>query len=231
MGGDLPGIIAELKSKAEPGNVRGMMRFGINTKGALGISIVELRKMARRIGKDHDLAQDLWKSGIHEARILASIVDTPSALTERQMESWANDFDSWDVCDQVCSNLFSRSSLAWRKAGQWARRDEEFVRRAGFVLMAALAVHDKGSPDSRFVRFFPLISAGCVDERNFVRKAVNWSLRQIGKRSLELNRRAVSEAERMLALDSKAARWVAGDALRELTGKAVQARLRRKGRN
>ena len=212
-------ILTHLKSLRNPRNVAGMARFGINPRNTLGVSIPTLRKIARQAGKDHRLAQELWASGIHEARILAAMVDDPARVTEAQMERWVKDFDSWDVCDQVCSNLFDKTKFAHRKAVEWSRRDEEFVKRAGFVLMAALAVHDKSAPDAAFIKFLPLIQRGATDERNFVKKAVNWALRQIGKRNAALHRAAIATAREIQQIDSRAARWVAADALRELRRK------------
>ena len=219
-------ILQRMKSMSNPEAVAGMARFGINPKGTYGISLPTLRGMAKEIGKDHKLAQRLWSSGIHEARILAGMIAEPAKLTEDQIERWAADFDSWDVCDQCCSNLFDKSSLAYRKAVEWSRREEEFVKRAGFALMAALAVHDREADDSRFERFLPLIKRGSWDERNFVKKAVNWALRQIGKRDLQLNGLAIKTAKEIQKMDSKSARWIASDALRELTSKNVQGKLR-----
>jgi len=210
-------ILERLKSLANPANVEGMSRFGINPANTLGISIPNLRKIAKETGRDHALAQGLWASGIHEARILASFVDAPRLVTEEQMERWAADFDSWDVCDQVCSNLFDRTSLAWKKAVEWTARSEEFVKRAGFVLMAALATHDKKAVDAQFEPFFALIVREATDERNYVRKAVNWALRGLGKRNRALTTRAIETARQVARIDSKAARWIAADALRELT--------------
>ena len=194
-----------------------MARYGINPTNTLGVSIRALREMAREIGRDHRLASQLWASGVHEARILACLIDEPALVTEAQMERWAKDLDSWDVCDQCCGNLFDKTPLAYRKAAEWGRRDEEFIRRAGFVLMARLAVHDKAASDRRFLRFLPMIQQASVDERNFVKKAVNWALRQIGKRSPGLHRAALRTARAIRAKDSRAARWIAADALRELT--------------
>ena len=213
-------ILKQLKSLRNPHNVAGMARFGINPRNTLGVSIPQLRGIARHAGKDHRLARELWASGIHEARILAALVDDPARVTEAQMERWVKDFDSWDVCDQVCSNLFDKTAYAHRKAVAWSKRDEEFVKRAGFVLMAALAVHDKSAPDAAFRKFLPLITRGATDERNFVKKAVNWALRQIGKRNAALNRAASATAREIQRIDSRAARWVAADALRELRMKA-----------
>lgn len=220
-------IISEMRSKADPRAVEGMARFGISTRNTLGLSIPAIRGMAKRAGTDHQLAQALWESGIHEARIMAAFVDDPSKVTGSQMERWVSEFDSWDLCDQVCSALFDRTPAAHQKAMEWAGRKEEFVKRAGFALMAALAVHDKEAPDSAFLKFLGPIEKESIDERNFVRKAVNWALRQIGKRNARLNRAALEAAGRISRIDSRSARWVAADAVRELRSAAVQDRLKR----
>lgn len=217
-----------LKSLSNPRNVEGMARFGINPRNTLGVPMPQLQDMARMIGKDHRLAGRLWDSGTHEARILASLIDDPDLVTEKQMDSWAKDFDSWDVCDQCCMNLFDKTPFAYMKAEEWSGRDEEFVRRAGFTMMASLAVHDKRAKDESFERFLPLIRKGAKDDRNFVKKAVNWALRQIGKRSMGLNKKAIKASEEILKAGSKTARWIANDALRELKSDVVQERLRRK---
>jgi len=202
-----------------------MARFGINAERALGIRIPALRAIARRVGRDHALAAELWASGIHEARILACFVDDPAEVTEEQMEAWAAEFDSWDLVDQCCANLFDRTPFTWAKAVAWSERDEEFVKRAGFSLMAVLAVHDKKAPDERFEALLPIIEREAGDRRNFVRKSVNWALREIGKRNPALNAQAVETARRILETGERSARWVASDALRELTSEPVQTRL------
>ncbi|MCK5711491.1 MAG: DNA alkylation repair protein [Hyphomicrobiaceae bacterium] len=212
----------------DPEATAGMARYGINADRALGISIPRLQGLAKNIGKNHKLAGELWSCGIHEARILACMIDDPQQVTEAQLERWVKEFDSWDLCDQCCNRLIRKTEFAHQKALAWARRPEEFVKRAGFVLMAVLAVHDKGAPDSRFARYLTVIRRGSTDERNFVKKAVNWALRQIGKRNLTLNRKAIEAAERSATLDSKAARWIAADALKELRGEKVQQRLHSK---
>jgi 3-methyladenine DNA glycosylase AlkD len=176
-------IITDLKLHANTQAIEGMARFGIRPAQALGVSIPTLRKMAKEIGRNHALALALWDSGIHEARILASMIDEPRLVSAQQMEEWVNDFDAWDVCDQVCGNLFDKTPYAYQRAVQWCQQEQEFVRRAGFVMMAELAVHDKQAPDEAFMQFFPLIKHYAHDERNFVKKAVNWALRQIGKRN------------------------------------------------
>lgn len=209
-------VMAELNQHANAEVVAGMARFGIRSDQVLGISIPILRKMAKEIGGNHALALELWSSGIHEARILASMVDEPQLVLPEQIEAWVNAFDSWDVCDQVCGNLFDKTPYAYQKAVEWCHREQEFVRRAGFVMMAELAVHDRKAPDAAFEPFFPLIQQYAVDERNFVKKAVNWALRQIGKRNSTLQKQAVAWAEDISKMDSKTARWVAKDALREL---------------
>jgi len=218
-------VLKRLKSLANPENVAGMARFGINPENTLGISVPTLRKMAREIGKNHALAQELWASGVHEARSLAALIDDPRQVTEDQMERWVADFDSWDVCDQCCGNLFDKTRFAYRKAVEWAARDDEFVKRAGFALMAWLAVHDKRAPDEAFLQFLPMIKRESGDARNFVKKAVNWALRQIGKRNAALNAEAIRTAEEIQSMGSKPGRWIASDALRELTSDKVRERL------
>jgi 3-methyladenine DNA glycosylase AlkD len=219
-------IIGEMKRDADPQAVAGMARFGINPKGTLGLSMPYLRKLARRIGRDHALAQRLWRSGIHEARILAALVDDPAAVTPAQMDAWIKDFDSWDVCDQVCGCLFDQTRAGRRKAGAWTVRKPEFERRAGYALMAALAWHDKDAPDSLFTGYLAIIERGADDDRNFVKKAVNWALRNIGKRNLVLHKAAIAAARRIARRESRSARWIAADALRELTSPATIARIK-----
>lgn len=218
-------IIQRLKNMARPENLAGMSRFGINTQSALGISVYDIRKLAKEIEKDHILALNLWNSGIHEARILAGYVDEPVKMTEKQMEDWVLDFDSWDLCDQVCSTLFDKTKFAYKKAVEWSRREEEFVKRSAFVLMAALSVHDKKAGDNKFKDFLPIIIGAATDERNYVKKGVNWALRQIGKRNIALNRSAIKAAEKIKRIDAKSAKWISSDALKELKSEKVQKRL------
>jgi len=219
-------VLERLKSKARPDQLEGMARFGMTVERRLGISIPDLRAMAKESGKDHELALKLWKTGIAEARILAAMIGDPKKLTEAQMEDWVKDIDSWDVCDQVCANLFEKVPLAWQKINDWSERDEEFVKRTAFSLMACLAWHDKKAKDERFIALLPVIIRNANDERNFVKKAVNWALRNIGKRNSNLNRAAIDAAREIQGLDSKTARWIASDAIRELESGAVQRRLR-----
>jgi 3-methyladenine DNA glycosylase AlkD len=220
-------VLRKLKSLSNNKNVEGMARFGINTKNTLGISIYVLRPMAKEIGKDHKLAQQLWNSKIHEARLLAVFIDEPQKVTNAQMERWAADFDSWDVCDQACTDLFDKTALGWKKAVEWSKRKEEFVKRGAFALMAGLAVHDKGASNKDFEKLLPIIERESWDERNFVRKAVNWALRNIGKRNRVLNKKSIRAAKRIKKMDSKAARRIAADALRELTSEKVRKRLKK----
>ena len=220
-------VVRELRASADPAAVKGMKRFGISETNTLGVSVLSLRNLAKRIGKNHSLALELWGSGIHEARLLASLVDDPESVTSSQMDSWVKQFDSWDICDGCCGNLFDKTPFAYAKAIEWSRAEPEFVRRAGFSLMAELAVHDKSAPDERFEKFFVLIKNGSIDERNFVKKAVDWALRQIGKRNHRLNRRAIAVARELRHSESKSAKWIAADALRELTSPAVALRLRK----
>jgi 3-methyladenine DNA glycosylase AlkD len=219
-------VMKELSSLYNPAAVAGMARFGVKVKKAYGVSAPAGRALAKRIGRNHGLAQKLWHSEIHDARGLAALIDDPHSVTERQMESWARDFDSWDICDGCCNNLFRKTKFAYQKASKWTSRKEEYVKRAGFVLMACLAVHDKKASDQQFVRFLAIIKRESRDERNFVRKAVNWALRQIGKRNLNLRRRAIQTAREIHALDSRAARWIAADALRELSSEKTTAMVR-----
>jgi 3-methyladenine DNA glycosylase AlkD len=220
---DARGIVGLLRSEANADNVAGMARFGINTERALGIGVTRLRSIARDVRRSvsdrhalHMLAADLWHSGIHEAMMLAAILDPPELATRRQLDAWVRDLDSWDTCDGFAFSLVAATPFAHEKAARWATRQPEFVRRAGFATMAALAVHDKAADDDAFRAYFPLIERYSTDERNFVRKAVNWALRQIGKRNATLQRDAIALACEIDRIDSRAARWVARDALREL---------------
>ena len=208
--------LGKLQAQARPDQLEGMARFGMATDRRLGLSVPTMRRIAKELGKDHKLALALWKTGIPEAQIVATLVDPPEKLTEKQMDAWVKDFKSWDVCDQVCGNLFDKSPLAWKKAREWAGREEEFVRRAAFALMAYLAWHDKEAGDEAFIQLLPVVQQAADDERNFVKKAVNWALRGIGKRNTRLKKAAIQAAREIQATDSKAARWIAADALREL---------------
>ncbi len=203
-----------------------MARFGIQSSNSFGVSVPKLRTLAQEVGRDHLLALKLWETGLHDARLLATMIDDPKQITIDQMDKWVHDFDSWDIVDGSCGNLFDKTPFAIGKAKEWCKREEEFVKRAGFVLMAELAVHDKQAKDKLFLDFLPLIIGGASDKRNFVKKAVNWALRQIGKRNPRLNRAAVSTALKIQKIESGATRWIASDALRELQSPQVLKRLR-----
>lgn len=218
-------VLSRLRSLGSEKAREGMARYGIKTDNALGVSVYALRAFARELGRDHGLALELWSSGLHEARMLACFVDEPDKVSAEQMESWVLDFDSWDLCDQCCSNLFDKTPFAYQKALEWSKRSEEFVKRAGFALMASLSVHDKSAVDEKFTQFFPAIRREAGDDRNYVKKAVNWALRQIGKRNRQLNQKAILLAQDILEMDSPSARWIAKDALRELSSEKVQARF------
>jgi 3-methyladenine DNA glycosylase AlkD len=219
-------VLARLRGLAVPSRLPGMARYGIATDLAYGVTVGELRALAREIGRDHDLAAELWDSGVHEARILASLLDDPALVDDSQFERWALGFDSWDLCDQVCQNLFRYAAPAWTKAGEWTTRPELFVRRAGYSLMAGLAAAEKRADDARFATLLGPLAAGADDDRPLVRKGASWALRAIGKRSAGLNRLAAETAVR-LREGGAGARWVGTDALRELRSPAVQARLDR----
>jgi 3-methyladenine DNA glycosylase AlkD len=220
-------VVRTLERMGNRSRLEGMARFGIDTGRAVGVTVNELRRFGRDLGHDHELAAALWASGVHEARLLASLVDEPDMVSEAQMEAWVAELDSWDVCDGVCSNLFDRTPFALDKGVEWSGREPEFEKRAAFALMASAAVHRKDLPDAAFASLLPVIRAQATDERNYVKKAVSWALRQIGKRSSGLNPLAIRTAEQIERIDSRAARWVARDAMRELRSDAVQARLRK----
>jgi 3-methyladenine DNA glycosylase AlkD len=219
--------LGKLQKIAKPERLEEMTKYGIPREQRLYISIPDLRKLAKEIGTDHKLAMGLWRTGIGEARILAAMIDDPDKLTEEQMEEWVKDIDAWDICDQVCMDLFRKNQLAWKKILDWAKREEEFVKRTAFSLIACLAWHDKEADDEEFLALLPIIVREAVDERNFVKKGVNWALRNIGKRNLNLNKAAINTAKEIRQLESRAARWIASDAIRELEGDAIQNRLRK----
>lgn len=217
-------ILSYFRSLSDPVNILGMGRYGINTQKAFGIKIPIIRQLAKKLGRDHTLALELWQSGFHEARLLAVFIADPKQVDEALMEQWVLDFNSWDICDQCCSSLFERTPFAFQKAVEWSVRKEEFVKRAGFVLMAAIAVHQKKKDDALLLPFFSYIEKEAADERNFVKKAVNWALRQLGKRSPFLKEKAIETAERIQLQNSKSARWIAADALREFKKELGQKR-------
>ena len=221
------GILARMKTIADPARLESMARHGIHTDKGLGLKMPQIRALAKELGRDHPLALALWETDIHEARILAPMLAEPALVNSALMDAWAAGFDSWDICDQCCINLFRRLPLAWDKIVAWAPREEEFVRRAAFALIATLALHEKAEPDGRFTALLPLIEGHSDDHRNFVKKAVNRALRQIGKRNMALNGHAIAAANRILARNTNAARWIAHDALRELRDEKIRNRLAR----
>ena len=194
-------VLAELRRTGNPASLEGMARFGINTSHAYGNSMPSVRALAKLVGRNHALALGLWETGIHDARLLCAFIDVPREVTEEQMDRWAGDFNSWDLTDQVCNNLFSRTAFAEAAIHRWAAREEEYVRRAAFALIASMAVHGPGIPDERFIAWFSVIDAASTDERYYVKKAVNWALRQIGKRNMRLHDAAVAVAQQLLERD------------------------------
>ncbi len=216
-------ILAELQARGSETNRAGMGRFGINVDNAFGVSVRELRELAKPIRHDHALALELWNTGMHEARLLATIIADAERFTEAEIARWLGDLDSWDLTDGFCG-LLTKHPRVWTYVNAWVEHEEEFVKRAAFALMARLAVHDKKAPDRAFLDLLPLIVRGSTDERNFVKKAVNWALRQIGKRNRPLNQAAIAVAKRLADSESRAARWISNDAIRELTSDKVQAR-------
>lgn len=220
-------VLKWLERQGTRRNVEGMARYGIVAERAFGVTMGTLLTLRKRLGKDHALAMALWESGWYEARLLAALVDDPQRVTRRQMNSWAAGFENWADCDTVCFKLFDKTPFAWEKALQWSTSPREFVKRAGFVLMACLALHDKAAPDESFLALLPLIEQGAHDERNFVKKGVNWALRSIGRRNLALNTAALVVAKRLAMSEEAACRWVGKDAHRELAGPKVRSRLAR----
>lgn len=225
-------IISELEQLADPRNLAILDRYAIKTRKSFGIRTPDVKLFAREVKKlvshRHATALELWQTGIYEARAVAALIDDPKLVTPGQMDAWAADFDNWATVDGTCSYLFCRTIHAYDKGFEWAAREEEFVRRAAFSLMAYLAVHDKKAADEKLAAFFPVIEKYAFDERNFVKKAVNWALRQIGKRNSSLNSLAIETAEQIKLQATPSARWIASDALRELTSDAVRERLSRR---
>jgi 3-methyladenine DNA glycosylase AlkD len=230
MSAQLQSILKQLKLLGSPKNVAGMARFGIRADRAFGVPHPALHTIAKEHRKDHALALELWASGYHEARLLAALVDDPKQVTQKQMDAWVAEFDSWDICDDCTGHLFEPTPFAFDKAYEWIKSEKEFVRRAGLAMMVWLTLHRKKEPDETFLGFFTPIEKVAADERNFVRKATSWALRTLGKRSLFLNKKAIESAARISKLDSKAARWVAADVLKEIKGDAVQTRLKEKAK-
>jgi 3-methyladenine DNA glycosylase AlkD len=219
-------ILEKLKTKSRKDQLEGMARFGINTNNRLGVSIPDIRRIAKEFGRNHEVALELWKTGYDDAKITAALVDDPDKVSEDQMDEWVKDFNSWDVCDQICMNLFDRSPYAWKKIFEWSKREKEFVKRAAFTLLACLAWHDKNAEDDKFLEYFPLIKKNVDDDRNYVKKAVSWSLRHIGKRNLNLHKHVLVFANDIKQIDSKTARWIGSDVIRDLHSESTKKRLK-----
>jgi 3-methyladenine DNA glycosylase AlkD len=224
---DLDSVLAALRKRGSKRNREGMARYAIVAQNALGVSVADIRVLAKRIGVDHSLALALWKTNIYEARMLTAFVSDPTRVTPALMDRWARDFDNWAICDTLCFHLFDKTPHAWSKVDQWNSDRREFVKRAAFALLASLALHDKSAPDKPFLRSLRLVERAAPDDRNFVKKAVSWALRGVGRRNGVLNKAAVDVARRLSQSDQPAARWVGKDALKELTSPVVQKRLRK----
>lgn len=220
--------LKEIKKHQNEKNLEGMARFGMSSKDRFGLSVITMREIAKKIGRDHELALKLYNSGYVEGRIIAALIDEPDKVTKRQMDNWVKKLSSWDDTDQVCMNLFDKTPYVLDMIKKWHKSPEEFIKRSAYALIASLAIHDKKAPDEYFIKLFPIIKKGAIDERNFVKKAVNWALRQIGKRNLKLNKQAIKLAEEIRSIDSKSARWIANDAIRELKDEKIINRLKNK---
>jgi len=223
-------VLTEIKNLASDKGKATRAYFGISGVNDYGLTTPQMRAIAKKIGKNHSLALQLWKTKVHEARHIAAMIAEPDKVTEKLMEQWLNDFNSWDIVDNCCQTLFDKTPFAWKKAIEWTKREKEFEKRAGFAMMAVLAVHDKKAEDNKFEKFFPYILKESVDERNFVRKAVNWALRQIGKRNERLCKKAIALANQMQAKDDSSSRWIAADALRELQKYLAEGRIKKIGK-
>ena len=219
-------ILKKLKSLSRLDQLEGMARYGIVTNNRLGVSIPDIRKISKDFGKNHETALNLWKTGYQDAKITAALIDEPDKVTESQMNEWVKEIDSWDVCDQICMNLFDKTPYAWGKIIEWSKRDEEFVKRTAFSLLACLAWHDKNADDNKFIRYFPLIKKNSSDERNYVKKAVSWSLRHIGKRNINLHKAALTLAYEIKQIDTKTAKWIGSDVIRDLNSDPTLRRLK-----
>ena len=224
---DVDSVLAWLKRHSSAATREGMARYGIPSDNASGVSVGDIRDLGKRLGRDHELALALWETGSYEARMLTPFIDEPDRVTSAQMDRWCRDFDSWAICDALCFHLFDKTPHAWQKIVKWSNHRDEFVKRAAFALLASVALHDKTVPDGRFLKSFALIERAAIDERNFVKKAVSWALRGIGKRNVALHSAAVKLARRLADSPHPAARWTARDALRDLATPATLRRMKR----
>jgi 3-methyladenine DNA glycosylase AlkD len=226
---DAATAVGWLKSRSDPAFRAGLARFGLPTQKAFGLPVATIQKYAKTLGPDHRLARELWKTGWTDARMLAAFVGEPARVTPAEMDAWCRDFDSWGIVDTVCFKLWDQSPHAWTKAAQWTKRTPEFEKRAGFVLMACLAAHDKTAKDAAFLKFLPLIERGASDERNFVKKGVSWALRHIGHRNAKLHAAAVKTARKLAKSEDRTQRWVGKDALSDLQRPIVVKKVSRRG--
>ncbi|MEJ0060861.1 MAG: DNA alkylation repair protein, partial [Terricaulis sp.] len=222
-------VLSALKSAGDK-RVRDEMgpRYGIVAKDAFGVPMAKIKAIAKEIGRDHDLAIELWKSGNYDARLLCSMIADPARVTPALMDRWRRDFDNWGVCDTLCFNLFDKTPYAFAKVEAWAALNDEFGKRAAFALLASLALHDKKSEDATFARLLPLCAKAASDDRNFVKKAVSWALRAIGSRRAKLHDACIATATRLAASEDATERWVGKDVLRDLSRPLVKGRLAKK---
>ena len=223
-------VLASLERRGTKRTRDGLPRYGIHTTKAFGVPVGTIQQIAKKLGKDHDLALALWDTGWYEARMLTAFVDEPERVTAGQMDRWVRDFDNWGICDTLCFHLFDRTPHAWRKVTQWSTRREEFVKRTAFALLASLALHDKKTADAPFLKGLELVERAATDERNFVKKGVSWALRLVGRRNQALNEAGVETSRRLADSDDRTARWIGRGALRELTGPVVRKKLAREKR-
>ncbi|HUU79512.1 MAG TPA: DNA alkylation repair protein [candidate division Zixibacteria bacterium] len=218
-------IIAKFEKHANPENLVGMAKFGITPDHAYGVSLPVIRDLAKEIGKNHLLAQELWNTNIREPRILACMIADPNKVTEELLEKWVRDFDYWEICDQCIMNLFVKTKFAYTKSLEWVRRDDEYIRRSGFVLMAILSYRDKKTDDSKFLSFLPICKKYSTDQRNIVKKAISWSLRRIGARNLFLNKEVLKLTDELMMIESSSAKWIAKDVAKDISRQLVQKKL------
>jgi 3-methyladenine DNA glycosylase AlkD len=217
--------ITKLRKLSSKSTRDGMARYGLPSANALGVPVGKIQNLGKELGRDHELAEALWQTGIYEARMLAAFVDEPELVTPTQMDRWCKDFDNWGIVDTVCFKLFDQTPHAWKKVVQWSRRSAEFEKRAAFALLACLGVHDKEATNEQFLQCLPLIKKAATDERNFVKKGVSWALRVVGRRNVELNQACVELAEELAASDNAASRSLGKEALREFRGRIVTRKL------
>jgi 3-methyladenine DNA glycosylase AlkD len=227
---DVASVLTWLKRRSSARNREGMARYGLTSKNTLGVSVANIRVLAKRLGRNHGLALALWDTGVYEARMLTTFVDEPSRVTPAQMDRWCRDFDSWGICDALCFHLFDKTPHAWKKIAKWPEARGEFAKRAAFALLASVALHDKTAPDKLFLDSLPLIERAAPDGRNFVKKAVSWALRGIGKRNVALHSAALKLSRRLIASPHPASRWIGRDALRDLATPATLRRLKKQRR-